>query len=101
VKDCCRRQNHLKIYGNRSNLSKIVAENEELVKFFQILERFTNLSSTGVNNASQVQRTTIEAVRIVLRTDPKRETSSEGTKRAQKRKKNFSSLDLAQRTDSC
>jgi uncharacterized protein with von Willebrand factor type A (vWA) domain len=53
VKDLGRRQNPLKILGNRSNLSKIVADNEEIVKFFQIFERFTNLSSTGVKNASR------------------------------------------------
>jgi hypothetical protein len=39
---------------------------------------------------SQVQRIAIEAVRFILRMHPERETSSEGTKRAQKRKKNFS-----------
>jgi hypothetical protein len=40
------------------------------VYFFQIFERFTNLSSTGAKNASHVKRTTIEAVRFILRTDP-------------------------------
>jgi hypothetical protein len=58
--------------------------------FFQIFERFTNLSSTGAKNASHAQRTTIEAVRFILRMDLERKTSSEGTKRARKRRKNFS-----------
>jgi hypothetical protein len=49
-----------------------------------------NLSSTGVKNASYVQRTTIEALRFVLRTDLEWETSSEGTSRAWKRKNNSS-----------
>jgi hypothetical protein len=89
VKDSCRRQNHLKILGNHSNLSNIVADNEEVVKFFQIFERFTNLSSKGVKNASQVQGTATEAVRFILRMDLRWETSSEGTRRAQKRRKNF------------
>jgi hypothetical protein len=66
-------------------LSKIVAENEELVKFFQIFERFTNLSSTGAKNAFNVQRKATEAVRFVLRTDPERETGSKGKKKVQKR----------------
>jgi hypothetical protein len=66
-------------------MSKIVAENEEFVYFFQIFERFMNLSSTGVKNVSQVQRIAIEVVRFVLQTDPERETSSEGMKKAQKR----------------
>jgi hypothetical protein len=52
--------------------------------FFQIFERFTNLSSIGAKNTSHVQRKAIEAIRFVLRTDPERETSSEGMKRAQK-----------------
>jgi hypothetical protein len=43
VKDSCERKNRLKISRNRSNLSKIVADHEETVKFFQIFERFTNL----------------------------------------------------------
>jgi hypothetical protein len=42
VKDCCRGQHRLKIFGNHSNLSKIAAENKKLVKLFQIFERFTN-----------------------------------------------------------
>jgi hypothetical protein len=58
--------------------------------FFQIFERFTDLSSTGGKNASQVQRTTVTAIRFVLKIDPEKETSSEGTKRAPKRQKNFS-----------
>jgi hypothetical protein len=90
VKDSSRRQNRLKILGNRSNLSKIVADHEEIVKFFQIFERFTNLSSTGVKNASQAQRTATEAVKFVLRTVPRRETSPEGTRRARKGRKHFS-----------
>ena len=49
VKDSCERQNRLKISRNRSNLSKIVADHEETVKFFQIFERFTNLSSAEEN----------------------------------------------------
>ena len=52
VKDSCKRQNRLKISRNRSNLSKIVADNEEFVYFFQIFEIFINISSTGVKNAS-------------------------------------------------
>jgi hypothetical protein len=90
VKDCCRRQHRLKFFEIRSNLSKIEAVNKESVYFFQIFERFTDLSSTRAKNASQVQRTTVLAVRFVLRTDPKRETSSEGTRRAWKRRKSFS-----------
>ena len=43
AKDSCRRQNRLKILGNRSNLLKIEEENEEFVTFFQIFERFRNL----------------------------------------------------------
>jgi hypothetical protein len=39
-------------------------------------------------NASHLQRTTIEAIRFVLRTDPEMETSSEGMSRARKRKNN-------------
>jgi hypothetical protein len=42
TKKSCRRQHRLKIFEIRSNLSKIVTENEELMKFFQIFERFTN-----------------------------------------------------------
>jgi hypothetical protein len=63
---------------------------KESVYFLQIFEIFMNLSSTGVKNASHVQRTAIEAVRFILRMDPERETSSEGTKRAWKRRNNFS-----------
>jgi hypothetical protein len=100
VKDSCRRQNRLKISRNRSNLSKIVAENKELVYFFQILERFTNLSSTGVKNASQVKRTATEAVKFILRTVPRRETSPEGSKESAEKAKAFQPSDLAQRTDS-
>ena len=73
---------------------------EKSMYVIKIFEKFTNLSSTGAKNASHVQRTTIEAIRFVLRTDPKRETSSEGTKRARKRQKNLKPLDLAQRIDS-
>jgi hypothetical protein len=96
VKDCCRRQNRLKISRNRSNLSKIVAENEEFVKFFQIFERFTIFSSTGgipSNSAkivSNTQGTSTKAVRFILRTDPRRETSSEGNKKAWNRRKHLS-----------
>jgi hypothetical protein len=60
------------------------------VKVFQIFEIFTNLSSTSVKNASRAQRTATEAVKFVLRTDLRRETSPEGTRRARKRQKNFS-----------
>jgi hypothetical protein len=49
VKDSCRKKKRLKHFRNRSNLSKIAAENKELVKLFQILERFTNFSSTEEN----------------------------------------------------
>jgi hypothetical protein len=49
-----------------------------------------NLSSTGAKNASYVQRTTIEAIRFVMRTDPEMETSSEGTSKERKRKNNSS-----------
>jgi hypothetical protein len=85
VKDCCIRHNRLKISEIRSNLSKIVADNEEVVKFFQIFQRFRNLSSTGVKNTSEVKRTAIEAERFVLRMNPEWETSPEGMRRAQKR----------------
>jgi hypothetical protein len=50
VKDSCRKKKRLKHFGNRSNLSKIAAENKELVKFFQIFERFTNFSSEEENS---------------------------------------------------
>jgi hypothetical protein len=81
-------------------MSKIVAKNEELVKFFQIFERFTNLSSTGVNNESQVQRTAIEAIRFILRMDPERETSSRRDKESAEKVKAFQPSDHAQRTNS-
>ena len=54
--------------------------------FIQIFEKFTNLSSTGAKNASHLQRTTIEAIRFILRTDPEMETSSEGTTEHEKGK---------------
>jgi hypothetical protein len=82
------------------NLSKIQADHEEIVKFSQIIERFTNLSSTGVKNASQAQRTAIEAVKFVLRTVPRRETRPEGTRRARKKAKEFQPSDLEHRPDS-
>jgi hypothetical protein len=90
VKDCCRRQHRLKFFEIHSNLSKIEAVNKESMYFFQIFERFTDLSSTGAKNASQVQRTTVATIRFVLRMDLKRETSSEGMRRARKRRKSFS-----------
>jgi hypothetical protein len=49
VKDSCRRQNRLKILGNRSNLSKIVSDNKEFVKFFQSLKDSQIFSSAGAN----------------------------------------------------
>jgi hypothetical protein len=49
VKDSCRKKKRLNHFGNSSNLSKIGTENKELVKFFQILERFTNFSSEEEN----------------------------------------------------
>jgi len=49
VKDSCRKKKRLNHFGNHSNLSKIVAENKELVKLFQIFERFMNFSSTKEN----------------------------------------------------
>jgi hypothetical protein len=79
MKDCCRRQHRLKIFGNRSNLSKIAAENEELVKLFQIFERFTNflpqkkIIANEAKITSKEKRTAIEAVRFFLRTDLERE----------------------------
>jgi hypothetical protein len=106
VKDTCERQNCLKISEIAQNLSKLAAENKEFVKFFQIFERFTNLFFTGEiplnsgKNASQAQRTAIEAVQFVLRTDPRRETSPEGTRRARKRRKTFQPSDLEHRPDS-
>ena len=50
IKDRCIKKKRLKHLENRSNLSKIAAENKELVKFFQIFERFTNFSSAGENS---------------------------------------------------
>jgi hypothetical protein len=63
--------------------------NKESMNFFQIFEIFTDLSSTVAKNASQVQRTTLAAIRFILRTDPKWETSLEETRRAWKRQKSF------------
>ena len=51
VTDSCRRQNHLKFFEIRRNLSKIEAVNKESVYFFQIFERFTNIHSTGAKNS--------------------------------------------------
>jgi hypothetical protein len=50
MKDSFKKKKRLKHFGNRSNLSKIVVENKELVKFFQIFERFMNFSSIGENS---------------------------------------------------
>jgi hypothetical protein len=49
MKDSCRKKKHLKHFINSSNLSKIAAENKELMKFFQIFERFMNFSSIEEN----------------------------------------------------
>jgi hypothetical protein len=100
IKDSSRRQNCVKIQGNHSHPSKIQANHEEIVKFFQIFERFTNLSSTSVKNASRAQRTATEAVKFVLRTDPRQETSPEGKKESKEKTNTFQPSDLAQRTDS-
>jgi hypothetical protein len=106
VKDCCRRKHRLKIFGNRSNLSKIKAENKELVKFFQIFERFTNFSSAGENSCKgskervsgsknnrrgrKICPTSRSEAEIQFRRD------EESTEKA----KEFQPLDLAQRPDS-
>jgi hypothetical protein len=49
MKDSCRKKKRLKHFRNHSNLSKIAAENKELMKLFQIFERFMNFSSTEEN----------------------------------------------------
>jgi hypothetical protein len=90
AKDSCRRQNRLKIYGNRSNLSKIVAENEESVNFFQIFERFTDPSSTGAKNASQVQRTTVRGRKIRPENGSEAGNQFRRDEESEERRKNFS-----------
>jgi hypothetical protein len=100
VKDSCRRQNRLKNFGNSLKSVKDCSREQlsfkELVKFFQIFERFTNFSSAGENPCKYSKdhvkepRTAVAAVRSILRKDLRRKSSSEGTRRAQKRRKNFS-----------
>jgi hypothetical protein len=92
--------------GNRSNLSKIAAENKELEKFFQIFERFTNFffhrrkfpqynkdcvkSSKNNRRSHKICPTNIFEVEIQFRRD---EESAEKVKE-------FQLLDLMQRPDS-
>jgi hypothetical protein len=88
---------------NREILSAFLPKIQEQImkkSLNEIIERFTNLSSTGVKNASQAQRTAIEAVKFVLRTVPRRETRPEGTRRARKKAKEFQPSDLEHRPDS-
>jgi hypothetical protein len=107
MKDSCRKKKRLKHLGNCSNLSKIAAENKELMKFFQIFERFTNFfsaeenlckgSKEGVSGSKNNRRgrnicpTNRSEAEIQFRRD---EESAEKVKE-------FQSLDLAQRTDNC
>jgi hypothetical protein len=82
VKDCCRRQKHLKIRENSFKFSERLLQRaetfKEFVKFFQIHERFTNfllqekLFAEAAKNTLKEQRTTDAAVRSVLLTDLRR-----------------------------
>jgi hypothetical protein len=96
VKDSCRKKKRLKHFGNRSNLSKIAAENKELVKFFQIFERFTNFSSAeenpckGSKERVSGSKNNRRGRKICPANRSEVKSSSEGTKRARKRQKNFS-----------
>jgi hypothetical protein len=105
MKDSCRKKKRLKHFRNRSNLSKIATENKELVKFFQIFERFTNFSSAEENPCKGSEKhvscsknnrrghkicpANRSEAKIQFRRD------EESTEKA----KEFQPLDLAQRTE--
>jgi hypothetical protein len=106
MKDSCRKKKRLKHLGNRSNLSKIAAENKVLVKFFQIFERFTNLSSTeenpckGSKERVSGSKNNRRSCKIFLTNRSKAEIQFRRDEESTEKEKEFQPLDLAQRTDS-
>ena len=92
--------------GNRSNLSKIVAENKELMKFFQIFERFTNFSSTEENSCKGSKECVLgsknnhHSHKIFPTNKSKAEIQFRRDKESTEKAKEFQPLDLAQRIDS-
>jgi hypothetical protein len=91
--------------GNLSNLSKIAAENKELVKFFQILERFTNFSSTeenpckGSKERVSGSKNNRRGRKICPTNRSEAEIQFRRDKESAEKEKEFQPLDLAQRTD--
>jgi hypothetical protein len=105
VKDSCRKKKRLKHFGNRSNLSKIGAENKELVKFFQIFERFTNLSSAeenpckGSKECVSGSKNNRRGRKICPTNRSEAEIQFRRDEESAEKAKEFQPLDLAQRTD--
>jgi hypothetical protein len=106
VKDSCRKKKRLKHFGNRSNLSKIAAENKELVKFFQIFERFTNFSSAeenpckGSKDRISGSKNNRRGRKICPANRSEAEIQFRRDEESAEKAKEFQPLDLVQRTDS-
>ena len=110
MKDCCRRQKHLKISVKFFQISERLLQRaetfKEFVKFFQIRERFTNflpqekLFAEAAKNTPKKKTTSRRSRKIIPgnRFDPsiKFIKDEEHAEKA----KDFQLSDLAQRTDS-
>jgi hypothetical protein len=105
VKDSCRKKKRLKHFGNRSNLSNVAAENKELMKFFQIFERFTNFSSAeenpckGSKERISGSKNNRRGHKICLANRSEAEIEFRRDEESAEKAKEFQPLDLAQRTD--